>query len=341
MAEKPILYVADCLEWLRAYDGEDFAAIITDPPYGVAAMNESWDTFEPARYREWSAEWLSLALDAALPGAFAAVFGSPRMFGHQQVAAEKAGWQVRDCILWLHGRGFPKSAGILAGNPSCRCAEGPLRVPDNPQIGRMHSPSRRCGRCGEALRSSAVQGLGTALKPVYEPILLLRKPLDGTTDENWSRHGTSAFNIDEARTDDGLWPPDCAIDEALADDLGADARYFFCAKASVAEREAGCDSLPAVPVTDGRRTESDHPRLRTAARRNHHPTVKPLALMRWLVRLLAPKAGLVLDPFAGSGTTLAAAAMEGRRAVGVEREAKYAEIAAARIEHWRAVLPLD
>ena len=68
--------------------------------------------------------------------------------------------------------------------------------------------------------------------------------------------------------------------------------------------------------------------------RNIHPTVKPLDLMRWLTRLLCPPGGTVLDPFAGSGSTGVASVLEGRRFVGIERDARYVPIACARIEHW-------
>jgi site-specific DNA-methyltransferase (adenine-specific) len=67
---------------------------------------------------------------------------------------------------------------------------------------------------------------------------------------------------------------------------------------------------------------------------NIHPTVKPIELMRWLVRLLTPHGGLVLDPFTGSGSTGAAAVLEGARFLGIEREASYVPIARARIKYW-------
>ena len=93
---------------------------------------------------------------------------------------------------------------------------------------------------------------------------------------------------------------------------GGASRFFYCAKASRAEREAG---LPG---------------------RSSHPTVKPLTLMRWLVRLVTPPGGIVLDPFNGSGSTGCACVAEGLRYVGIEREAEYVEIARARIAHWQA-----
>lgn len=203
------------------------------------------------------------------------------------------------------------------------------------------------------------QGWGTALKPAWEPICLARKPLIGTVAANVLAHGTGAINVDgcrvpagnkaggnnsnmsvvgmpddvEGRTVAGRWPANLihdGSDEVLAcfpdvgggfgvsggdpdghgiygkgfprgdrsivgyDDSGSAARFFYCAKASSKER-AG----------------------------SKHPTVKPVALMRYLVRLVTPPGGTVLDPFAGSGTTGVAAHEEGFSAVLCEREAEY------------------
>jgi site-specific DNA-methyltransferase (adenine-specific) len=124
---------------------------------------------------------------------------------------------------------------------------------------------------------------------------------------------------------------------------GSAARFFYCAKASRKEREAGLDSLAAVAGAEAcDRKEGtaglNNPRAgagRTASTvKNVHPTVKPIALMRYLVRLVTPPGGMVLDPFCGSGTTLAAAALEGFRATGIERDPAYCEIASKRVEHW-------
>jgi site-specific DNA-methyltransferase (adenine-specific) len=96
-------------------------------------------------------------------------------------------------------------------------------------------------------------------------------------------------------------------------DSGSAARFYYCAKASKAEREAGL-SAPA------------------GKRANVHPTVKPVALMKYLLRLVLPPGGIALDPFAGSGTTLVAAAELGMTAIGIERDPAYVEIAAARVQ---------
>ena len=124
-------------------------------------------------------------------------------------------------------------------------------------------------------------------------------------------------------------------------DLGGPSRFFYCPKASRAEREEGLEGFGARPgvrygqaVVNGSGGLINGTGERTPTR-NPHPTVKPVALMRWLVRLVTPPGGLVLDPFCGSGTTGVACALEGMRFLGIEREADYAAIARARISRAR------
>ena len=202
------------------------------------------------------------------------------------------------------------------------------------------------------------QGWGTALKPAVEPIVLARKPLIGTVAENVLTHGTGALNIDASRIgtngenfdnlqgrpitklstrraneDDeeykarvlsspgqqaaleklknlGRWPANILLDEeaaALLDEQsGGASRFFYAPKASRSERNKGLE-------------------------RNIHPTVKPVDLMRYLIRLVTPKGGTVLDPFMGSGTTAVAAIEEGVNWIGCEREPEYVAIIEARI----------
>lgn len=115
-------------------------------------------------------------------------------------------------------------------------------------------------------------------------------------------------------------------------DSGGASRFFYCAKASKKEREAGLREAGLREADAGVGALRDGDRETTAPRRNTHPTVKPLALMRWLVRLVStPTGGAVLDPFAGSGSTGVACVREGRHFLGIEREREYAEVARARI----------
>jgi site-specific DNA-methyltransferase (adenine-specific) len=190
------------------------------------------------------------------------------------------------------------------------------------------------------------EGWGTALKPALEPITLARKPLIGTVAANVLEHGTGGLNIDGCRVEangetpcgsgnrlgtgntyqmkdyvstnggnvtppEGRWPANFihdGSDEVLAL-LGEAARFYYSAKASRDDRDEG---LPM----------DQH---------SSHPTVKPTDLMRYLCRLITPPKGIVLDPFAGSGSTGKAAMAEGFRFIGIEREAEYIEIARARI----------
>jgi site-specific DNA-methyltransferase (adenine-specific) len=133
-----------------------------------------------------------------------------------------------------------------------------------------------------------------------------------------------------------------------ANDTGTAARFFYTAKASAAEREEGLEGFPILSggeMTD--RTDGsaalDCPRTgagRLGGRRNHHPTVKPIELMRYLCRLVTPKGGTVLDPFAGSGSTLIAAYHEGFRSIGIERDSDYFEMATERVKNATAQMML-
>jgi len=123
-------------------------------------------------------------------------------------------------------------------------------------------------------------------------------------------------------------------------DSGSAARFFYCAKASKKDRDEGCEGLEAIHRINGNKwTDQDYrvangerpPSAESGPRRNHHPTVKPTALMRYLCRLVTPPGGVVLDPFMGSGSTGKAAMLEGFQFIGIERDAEYFEIATNRI----------
>jgi DNA modification methylase len=255
-----------------------------------------------------------------------------------------------------------------------------------------------CGGCSKPILP---EGLGSALKPAHEPIVVARRPLIGTVAANVLQHGTGALNIDGTRigtdggtsggvgsgsfrmhgftnlndlraaaaeggkcpdgrdaatclatyernlaeagpiTVTGRWPANVIFDPDAATELdrqqdGA-SRFFYIAKPSKAERNAGLDGLPkrnkyqagGVGGTGGKRDVAEAVNATPAA--NHHPTVKPLTLMRYLVRLVTPPGGTVLEPFAGSGTTLMAATMEGFNSIGIEMTDDYLPIIEGRV----------
>ncbi len=182
------------------------------------------------------------------------------------------------------------------------------------------------------------EGWGTALKPALEPITVARKPLVGTVAENVLQHGTGAINVDGGRVEGGRWPANFIHDgsEEATDLLKDSARFFYCAKASKADRDAGLDGSHSKQMDESRKQGNpggDNPRNRGVQERtNFHPTVKPTDLMRYLCRLVTPPNGIVLDPFNGSGSTGCAAVLEGFQYIGIEREAEYIAISEKRIQ---------
>ena len=207
-------------------------------------------------------------------------------------------------------------------------------------------------------------GWGTALKPAHEPMVLARKPLEGTVANNVLTYGVGGLNIDGTRvgTDErvneragslgnnftmsgGLAQTDKEPTTAtgrfpanfIHDGLETEwAKFFYCAKASKRDRNEGLDGFEAKRDHDGRKdggVGGDNPRNRTNnAKLNHHPTVKPVTLMQYLVRLVTPPNGIVLDPFMGSGSTGKACAYEGFDFIGIDQSAEYVAIAQARID---------
>lgn len=179
------------------------------------------------------------------------------------------------------------------------------------------------------------EGWGTALKPCHEPIVLCRKPLDGTYAHNVQEHGVGGLNIEGCKGP--RWPGNVMHDGCLPEPMD---RYFYSAKATKADREAGLENFEHVSageITGGRKEGSaglQNGRAgagRTGGGKNIHPTVKPTELMRWLCRLVTPPGGMILDPFTGSGSTGRGAVLEGFQFMGFELSADYAEIARARI----------
>lgn len=303
---------------LRGYAPNSIDGCASDPPYALVSIGARFGAANaaPARsgasgvYRRASAGFMGQAWDTGdtafdpafwaevfrvlKPGAHLCAFGGTRTYHRLVCAIEDAGFEIRDQLAWVYGSGFPKS---------------------HDQGG----------------------GWGTALKPAFEPIVLARKPLDGTVRNNMARWGVGALNIDACRvagSDQGAlgrWPANLVHDGSEEvvlsfppapgqrravtgaerahltknaygefkgarrgcvprSDGGSASRFFYAAKASPAERSG-----------------------------SGHPTVKPVALMRWLCRMIAPPGATILDPFAGSGSTGVAAMAEGQHSVLIEQ----------------------
>jgi site-specific DNA-methyltransferase (adenine-specific) len=333
----------------------------------------------------WLAEILREANRALKPGAHALVWALPRTSHWTATAVEDAGFEVRDVVAHLFGSGFPKSLdvgkAIDARAGAVREVVGTKRGTTSAETGRG-MPGKATGVAQVGIEvpvtapatpeAAAWEGWGTALKPSSEHWILSRKPLIGTVAANVLAHGTGAINVDGCRIGTssegageyvqptGRWPantvfshldecayecaPGCAV-ATLDGQAEGVYRFFYVAKPSTRERDAGLEHLPKRDGAEltGRAPDSaglDNPRAgASATRANSHPTVKSIALMRYLTRLATPPGGLVLDPFTGSGTTGCAAVLEGFRFSGAEREAEYVEIARARLAHWAPAPP--
>ena len=337
------LCCGDSLHFLRDQPDGRYDSVVTDPPYalvsivkrfgadGAAAcrvpeggtgayarasagfMGKKWDTGETA----FAVEFWTEVLRVLKPGGHVVAFGGTRTYHRLACAIEDAGFEIRDQIGWCFGSGFPKS-------------------------------------------HNAGDGWGTALKPAWEPICVARKPLIGTVAANVLEHGTGAINIDGCRvagestarvnraemgyhggnlaseystgSNQGRWPANLIHDgsdevlEAFPSELtsGKPAGIKFGNNNNVYGQFAG-----GIPVT-GFGDSGSAARFFYTAKADaddrigsKHPTVKPVDLMQWLVRLVTPKGGLVLDPFAGTGTTAEACFREGMRCVLIERETEY------------------
>lgn len=353
----------DCLDEMRALVGygAQVQAIVTDPPYHLTQasrggsprsndpetpfgrtrlgergfMGKTWDGGDIAmRPETWAAAFALLP-----PGGHMLVFGGTRTFHRVACAIEDAGFEIRDTLSWLYGSGFCRR-GYIRDKQSNIVREGwggSLKPAWEPIIlARKHL----AGTVAETVLAHGTGALNIDATRVGKGVL--------RSTGNGKRNRTDGYGMQGGvigGSELGRWPANCLHDgsdevlqafAAFGDkaggsfpaargcggistsghggqgglvarsmgDTGTAARFFYSAKASAADR-AG----------------------------SKHPTVKPVSLMRYLVRLITPPGGTVLDPFAGSGTTGEAAMREGFSAVLIEREAEYVEDIERRLDH--------
>lgn len=346
----------DVTEVVSGMEPGSFDGCLCDPPYGLGFMGKKWDHGVP------SVEVWAEVLRVLKPGGHLLAFGGTRTFHRLASAIEDAGFEIRDCVSWLYGSGFPKSHNF-----------------------------------GGAL--TGWSGFGTALKPAWEPCIVAMKPLDGTFAENALRHGVAGLNIDAGRVAGGdtigpvsgkailggagggwdrpwksdaeavarlqeranaavdkanalgRWPANLILDAeagAMLDEQTGEgpSRFFYCAKASRKERDGGLDGFEVKggDAVTGRKPGSagakngGYAGTTESPRRNLHPCLKPLDLNRYLASLILPPERdtprRILVPFSGSGSEMIGALMAGwDEVVGIEREADYCAIAEARLKH--------
>lgn len=333
----------DAFDTLAEFDGESFHAIVTDPPYGIAFMadHNEWDSFDsPKAYQEWCEQWTIDALRVLKPGGHMIAFSGNRTFHRLACAVEDAGFEIRDTITWHYGTGFGAGKTQDATN----------WMDDEDDIEQW-------------------AGFKMGLKPATEFAVLARKAFDNATYENVLGHGTGALNVDGARipahgtTTEGRYPSNLCLDSVAAqlfdeqsgvveggiaptlnkdvddtspEDLGSHNGYTRPNKSAYTHRND--DAIRSYGDSGGASrffyTSKASPSERSINGQveNDHATVKPLDLMEHLVTLVTAPGQRVLDPFAGSGTTIMACRRLGREGIGIEQDAEHAELARERVE---------
>jgi site-specific DNA-methyltransferase (adenine-specific) len=327
-------------------------------------MGKTWDGGGVA----FLSEMWSEVLRVLVPGAYLLAFGGTRTYHRLTCAIEDAGFEIADSIGhlnagddadttrdvwleaeragllgWMYGSGFPKHASKL------KPAWEPIVMARKPATKATLLNIDACRLVTDDDRSRPNSGTkgGRGVYGASEAYTNENHP-SGRWPANVVLDVDAAAALD-AQTGDltsgfmaaGTKREGIGYHGALGDrvrndtigDTGGASRFFYTAKASRSERERGLEgaqkkpggshshSQSSIGIKDGRNKPVG----------NHHPTVKPVDLMRWLVRLVTPPNGLVLDPFTGSGTTGVAAVLEERRFLGIEREPEYVAIAEARI----------
>lgn len=282
-------------------------ACVTDPPYFVAldahaaAERTAWDSAwkTPREFQTWVKGWSEKigggpSTDRGIlwPGGFLLAFCAARTIHLMQGGIEESGLGILDMAIWLYATGQVKQK--------------------------------------------------TALKPAFEPITISCKAINGTAAAAFKQNGRALLHSAEMSIAEGRHPLNVIADGSLrevesttdeeAKDLATvDAWKFLpVAKPNPKERDWGCDALP-LRSKEGGLSGNALGGGKAAEARNIHPTVKPVDLMRRLIRLVTKPGAWILDPFMGSGTTGIAAVLEGRHFVGIEREKDFHEIASHRI----------
>lgn len=328
--DRALLLVGDSSEVLARMAPDSVDAVVTDPPYGLSKepdahevlthwlagddfehrgggfMGKSWDSFVPGP-RLWRGVYRVLK-----PGGYILCFAGSRTVDLMAMSLRLANFKIMDQLQWVYGSGFPKSMDIAKAIQK-KLGVQPLEVRPhdfgfkgwNPINNKLIMPEPD-GIAAEW------KGWGTALKPAHEPIIVAWKPGNDSTTLPSNMTGT---------------------------------RFRYIPKPSKAEKNAGLEEFDARQTDTSRSPDQKamdggkgNPYNRGVKPvKNYHPTVKPVELMRYLIDLVTPAQGVVLDPFVGSGTTGIAALLEGAKFVGIDLDEGFIDLSRARIEHWAAV----
>jgi site-specific DNA-methyltransferase (adenine-specific) len=310
------IFNKDCLG-LSGVAPQSIDALVTDPPYGIGFQAHEWDKSLPNK-QIWAD-----CLRVMKPGAFGLVFSAVRLMHRLMVDLEDSGFIIKDVLFWVYLNGMPKSRNVglnidkklgveskVVGKYTYMQGykKGGAESYTNPQQKNKYKPSSDLGK--------KYDGAGMGIKPAYEPIILIQKPLEKgmSVAENVIKHGTGALNLEDTRI---------PFEEGEGE-VGHNPHPKGRVAANILRTEMmedGYDKFFTVPKV--RQHADDY---------NVHPTLKPVTLMQHLVKLLTFEQQIVLDPFMGSGSTGLAAVELKRKFVGFELNPEYAKIAQKRLK---------
>ena len=326
----------DCLEQMKTLTDNSVDSIVTDPPYGISFMAKKWD-YDVPKVKVWKE-----AMRVLKPGGHALIACGTRTQHRMVVNIEDAGFEIRDVVSWIYGSGFPKSLNIHKKDERCPEGWGTALKPACEFFTLARKPF------SEKTVAANVLKWGTGGINIDACRVEANGEKTGTNgacglspESGWNENSMSRDVTTKQSTTQGRFPANLIHDgsrEVLElfpetkpsrigkprgtkkkglfanskfnkvgqehNDSGSAARFFYCPKANKKDRDEG----------------------------NHHPTVKPTALMQYLCRLITPTGGVVLDPYMGSGSTGKAAVQEGFSFVGCELDEDYYKIAKARIQ---------
>jgi len=347
------LHCGDSREVLRAIPDASIHAVVTDPPYALVSigkrfgkdgaapaqfgrdgtysrasagfMGQRWDTGEVA----FSVEFWCEVLRVLKPGGHIVAFSHTRTYHRMVSAIEDAGFEIRDQLAWVYGTGFPKSHnqnGEWVGwGTALKPSWEPIALARKPLEGSVAANVLAHGTGALNIDGCRIEAEAWSPSGVAHGGETVSTYGNGLN--NAGRSGSHAF---------GRWPANIVHDgspEVLAAFPETSSGTGAIKRASAAGyqgnalgRESRAAGTPMIAHGDsGSAARFFYSAKADADDRlgSKHPTVKPVDLMQWLCRLVTPPGGMVLDPFAGTGTTGEAAWREGFSAVLVEREAEY------------------
>jgi DNA modification methylase len=358
------VYQGNSLELLKELDDNSIDSIVTDPPYELGFMGKSWDKTGIA----YNVELWKECLRVLKHGGHLLAFGGTRTYHRMACAIEDAGFEIRDQIQWIYGSGFPKSQdvsrvidkkkGEVRGKyedavtelakkwegygTALKPANEPIVLARKPLEGKTivenlekwetgvlniddcrieYDPNDTNVATNPALRKTINGGNGGKViateteRRVVIPNSIGRFPANVIMDEETAvildeqsgerPSGKGNGNAKVGETSNGSVPPMRRGNLISRNDTGGASRFFYCAKAHKSEK----------------------------GEFNNHPTVKPVKLMEYLVRLVTPENGIVLDPFSGSGSTIIASINTQKNYIGFELNQEYVDIINKRIHN--------